>query len=285
MARTHVSDLTAALGEARREATSAPTRLRRLAEVSSAVGSLSRTAAGEAACRTLVELLGLDAAWVLEGSPVDMEVLARWARPGAAAARLGAQRLRVLADAAVDEVSQARDGRYVLVVVRLPDGPGHSLFVIGSARSGRLLSADDLACARLVAAAHAGQLQRPAPQPPPRARRTAGGRAAAGVPGAGRGAGRAPLRGRGGAGDGGRHQHAGGRLQPVLPDRAVRPRAGGRRPLGRGFQGTGGERRQAAPSSIWRGVPSPIAARAGSPTCGWNSDAAERLERRLTSRC
>ena len=166
MARTHVSDLTAALGEARREATSAPTRLRRLAEVSSAVGSLSRTAAGEAACRTLVELLGLDAAWVLEGSPVDMQVLARWARSGAAAGRLGAQRLRVLADAAVDEVSQARDGRYVLVVVRLPDGPGHSLFVIGSARSGRLLSADDLACARLVAAAHARQLQRPALQQP-----------------------------------------------------------------------------------------------------------------------
>ncbi len=200
-----------------------------------------------AACRALVELLGLDAAWVLEGSPVDMQVLARWARSGAAAGRLGAQRLRVLADAAVDEVSQARDGRYVLVVVRLPDGPGHSLFVIGSARSGRLLSADDLACARLVAAAHARQLQRRrAAAAHLRRRRTAGWRADGGSrswPGPWPGSGpRSRWRRRWWT----RISELVGRRLPVLPDRAVRPGSDGRARSDAASRRTGGERRRSA---------------------------------------
>jgi hypothetical protein len=177
MARTNVSDLTAAVGRPRRPATTAPVRIRRLAELGADAGRVSREQAGQAACEALAELLGLDAAWVLDGSPVDMQLLARWARPGAAAARLGAHRLRVLAEAAVDEVSQDRDGRYVVVIVRLADGPGHTLFLVGAARSGRLLPADDLACARLVAAAYAARLRRPpAASPAPQSASPAGDR-------------------------------------------------------------------------------------------------------------
>jgi HD-GYP domain-containing protein (c-di-GMP phosphodiesterase class II) len=168
MARTSISDLAAAAGQPRRQATSALVRIRALAGLGAGAERVSRADSAQSACETLAELLGLDASWVLAGSAVDMLVLARWARPGAAAARLGAHRLRVLAGAAVDEVSQGHDGRYLVVVVRLPDGPGQTLFLVGAVRSGRLLPEDDLACAQLVAAAYAERLRRPAvPARPP----------------------------------------------------------------------------------------------------------------------
>ncbi|MGN6378111.1 MAG: HD domain-containing phosphohydrolase [Gaiellales bacterium] len=155
MVRTSVSDLSAALGSARREATSAAIRLLRLADLARGAASLGPDEAGDAACSTLGELLGLDAAWLLSGSASDLAPSARWVRPGGPAARLGDMRLRGLAESAVGDVSQTSDGRYTVVIVELAADSAFSAYLVGAVRSTQPFPEEDLACAELIGAIHA----------------------------------------------------------------------------------------------------------------------------------
>jgi HD-GYP domain-containing protein (c-di-GMP phosphodiesterase class II)/putative methionine-R-sulfoxide reductase with GAF domain len=82
------------------------------------------------------------------------------------AARLGDNRLSRLADGAVEEVSQASDGRYSVVIVRLSRDAARGVFLIGAVRSTQPLPESDVACAGLIGAVFRPSLVDRAPAEP-----------------------------------------------------------------------------------------------------------------------
>jgi HD-GYP domain-containing protein (c-di-GMP phosphodiesterase class II) len=143
-------------------------RLGRLAEVGLSGGRLTFDEAAEQACAMLGELLGLDAAWLVAGTAFDLGPRASWSRPGLAAARLGDNRLSRLAEEALDGASQTRDGRYTVVTVRLSNGAGTRVFLMGAVRSTQPLSEPDLAYAGLIGAVYGPSLADTLPAEPRR---------------------------------------------------------------------------------------------------------------------
>jgi hypothetical protein len=129
-------------------------------------GRLTFAQAADEACATLGELLGLDAAWLVAGTAFDLGPRASWSRPSVGAARLGDNRLSRLADGAVEEVSQASDGRYSVVIVRLSRDAARGVFLIGAVRSTQPLPESDVACAGLIGAVFRPSLVDRAPAEP-----------------------------------------------------------------------------------------------------------------------
>jgi HD-GYP domain-containing protein (c-di-GMP phosphodiesterase class II)/putative methionine-R-sulfoxide reductase with GAF domain len=125
------------------------------------------TAEGDAtACRVLGELLGLDAAWILDaGGPPPM-VIARWERQGLRPHRLGAARIASILSECPEGCTGRRDGRYAVVVAPIEAGGERLGTLVGSVRSAHEFSPDELAAAELIAAgAAAGLAAPPAPRP------------------------------------------------------------------------------------------------------------------------
>ena len=119
----------------------------------------------DAPCRLLGELLDLDAAWIVAPGSSGRTVTARWAREGAPSHRLGEARLAAVVEDVDREATQARDGRYALLIAPLRSGGRAIAHLVGSARSPRAFRPDELRAAELVAAgaaASAGTAQPPA---------------------------------------------------------------------------------------------------------------------------
>ncbi|HEY6853590.1 MAG TPA: hypothetical protein VI139_05035, partial [Gemmatimonadales bacterium] len=154
------SDLSTALTSARREALTARERLRRLAAATGVLGRLTPAEAADAACRTLADLLALDSAWLVADAGPHLHVRGVWTRSGTTG-RLGDHRLHAIAEAAEGDAWQGRDGRYAVVAARIPHSQA-PLMLLGAVRSARELDEEDIACARLVAAAYANALDSPA---------------------------------------------------------------------------------------------------------------------------
>src|SRR5690242_2561489 len=135
-------------------------RMRRLADAACVLERLSPAEAADAACRTMADLLALDAVWLLAGEGFDQHVRSTWTRTGGTAGRLGDYRVRAAADAVEGDVWQGRDGRYAVIAARLP-GTNVPLMLLGAVRTAREFEEEDLACARLVAAAFAHAVDAP----------------------------------------------------------------------------------------------------------------------------
>jgi HD-GYP domain-containing protein (c-di-GMP phosphodiesterase class II)/putative methionine-R-sulfoxide reductase with GAF domain len=120
-----------------------------------------------AACRVLGELLALDAAWVIAGTGVPVQVRARWAREGVRPHRLGMARLASIMSECPEGCTGWRDGRYAVVVAPLVSAGERIGTLIGSVRSARDFTPAELDAARLVAAGTAATMAPPPPPPPP----------------------------------------------------------------------------------------------------------------------
>ncbi|HEY7258730.1 MAG TPA: HD-GYP domain-containing protein [Gaiellales bacterium] len=111
----------------------------------------------DAPCRLLGELLGLDAAWIVAPGAAGRIVTASWTREGAATHRIGESRLAAVVAGVDREATQARDGRYALLIAPLTSGPRMIAHLVGSARSPRDFRPDELRAAELVAAGAAAK--------------------------------------------------------------------------------------------------------------------------------
>jgi HD-GYP domain-containing protein (c-di-GMP phosphodiesterase class II) len=131
-------------------------------------GRLPFAQAGDEACAMLGELLGLDAAWLVAGSAYDLGPRAWWTRPGVGTARLGDNRLSRLTEEAVGELSQSRDGRYSVVIMRLSGEAARGVFLIGAVRSTQPFPEADMACAGLIGALYKPSLVEQQPSEPRR---------------------------------------------------------------------------------------------------------------------
>ena len=137
-------DLASDLNDARRRAVEA-----------AAAGTDAGADAGltdETPCRVLGELLGLDAAWVVAGSGSRRPVTASWVREGARPHELGAARLAAITAEYGGRPGQTRDGDHALLVVPLRAAGRRLGDLVGSVRSARAFSRDELRAAELVAA-------------------------------------------------------------------------------------------------------------------------------------
>jgi HD-GYP domain-containing protein (c-di-GMP phosphodiesterase class II) len=105
-----------------------------------------------APCGLLGELLGLDAVWIVAPRPTGSTVTARWAREGARPHRLGEARLAAVVEGVDREATQARDGRYALLIAPLRVGGRTIAHLVGSARASQAFRPDELRAAELVAA-------------------------------------------------------------------------------------------------------------------------------------
>jgi HD-GYP domain-containing protein (c-di-GMP phosphodiesterase class II)/putative methionine-R-sulfoxide reductase with GAF domain len=120
-----------------------------------------------AACRVLGELLGLDAAWIIAGVGVPVQVTARWAREGVRPHRLGIARLASILSECPDGCTGWRDGRYAVIVAPLVSAGERVGTLVGSVRSARDFGRAEIEAARLVAAGAAATMAPPPPPPPP----------------------------------------------------------------------------------------------------------------------
>ena len=145
------TSLTVALGAARQEAIDGAT-----------------TAGDATACRVLGELLGLDAAWILDAGGPPAVVLARWEREGLRPHRLGAARIASLLSECPGGCTGRRDGRYAVIVAPIEAGGERVGTLVGSVRSAHEFSAAELAAAELIAAGAAAGLAGPVTPPPAR---------------------------------------------------------------------------------------------------------------------
>ena len=120
------------------------------------------------ACRVLGELLGLDAAWILDAGGPPAVVLARWERQGLRPHRLGAARIASLLSECPGGCTGRRDGRYAVIVAPIEAGGERVGTLVGSVRSAHEFSAAELAAAELIAAGAAASLGAPVTPPPAR---------------------------------------------------------------------------------------------------------------------
>ncbi|HXD71596.1 MAG TPA: HD domain-containing phosphohydrolase [Gaiellales bacterium] len=127
------------------------------------------TTEGDAtACRVLGELLGLDAAWILDAGGPPAVVLARWERQGLRPHRLGAARIASILAECPGGCTGRRDGRYAVIVAPIEAGGERIGTLVGSVRSAHEFSAAELAAAELIAAGAAAGLAGPVTPPPAR---------------------------------------------------------------------------------------------------------------------
>src|SRR5205823_5093785 len=136
-----------------------------LAAARHAAGDGETTEGDATACRVLGELLGLDAAWILDAGGPPAVVLARWERQGLRPHRLGAARIASILAECPDGCTGRRDGRYAVVVAPIEAAGERVGTLVGSVRSAHEFSAAELAAAELIAAGAAVAVTEPAPPP------------------------------------------------------------------------------------------------------------------------